>query len=137
MTILPASHWKLSEREFLKPFLSIGDAIRILIMIYNNPATSGVDMSPELLVRMFETIDNLTMVKGSTGDLSRMLRAAAGCLSTTALIRCCWTHCRQGPPVGARQGRVCAHSPASTCTAQYARANCQGHKPFTLGSSRC
>jgi 4-hydroxy-tetrahydrodipicolinate synthase len=53
---LPASHWKLSERDFFKPFLSIGDAIRILMM-YNNPATSGVDMSPELLVRMFETID--------------------------------------------------------------------------------
>jgi hypothetical protein len=40
--------------------------------------------------------------------------AAAGCLSTTALIRWCWTRCRQGPPVGARPGRVCAHSPAST-----------------------
>ena len=43
-------------------------------MMYSNPATSGVDMSPELLVRMFETIDNLTMVKGSAGDLSRMQR---------------------------------------------------------------
>jgi 4-hydroxy-tetrahydrodipicolinate synthase len=42
--------------------------------VYNNPATSGVDISPELLVRMFETIDNLTMVKGSAGDLSRMQR---------------------------------------------------------------
>ena len=74
VTILPASHWKLSEREFLKPFLSIGDAIRILITIYNNPATSGVGMRPELLVRTFETIDNLTMVNESTGDLSRMQR---------------------------------------------------------------
>ena len=78
--------------RIFKPFLSIGDAIRILIMICNNPATSGLDMSPELLVRMLETIDNLTMVKGCTGDLSRMQRvdtssAAAGCLSTTALIR--------------------------------------------------
>jgi 4-hydroxy-tetrahydrodipicolinate synthase len=43
-------------------------------MMYNNPATSGVDMSPELLVRMFETIDNVSMVKESTGDLSRMQR---------------------------------------------------------------
>ena len=31
-------------------------------------------MSPELLVRMFETIDNVSMVKESTGDLSRMQR---------------------------------------------------------------
>jgi len=43
-------------------------------MMYNNPATSGIDMSPELLVRMSETIDNVRMVKESTGDLSRMQR---------------------------------------------------------------
>ncbi len=72
--ILPVSYWKLSEREIFKHFLSIGDAIGIPILMYNNPATSGVDMSPELLVRMFETIDNVSMVKESTGDLSRMPR---------------------------------------------------------------
>ena len=43
-------------------------------MAYNNPATSGIDMSPELLVQMFTDIDNLTMVKESTGDLTRMQR---------------------------------------------------------------
>ena len=72
--VLPVSYWKLSEREILQHFLSIGDAIGIPIMMYNNPATSGVDMSPELLVRMFETVDNVSMVKESTGDLSRMRR---------------------------------------------------------------
>jgi 4-hydroxy-tetrahydrodipicolinate synthase len=36
-------------------------------MTYKQPGHKRVDMSPELLVRMFETIDNLTMVKGSTG----------------------------------------------------------------------
>jgi 4-hydroxy-tetrahydrodipicolinate synthase len=72
--VLPVSYWKLSEREIFKHFLSISDAIGNPIMMYNNPATSGIDMSPELLVRMFEAIDNVTMVKESTGDLSRMLR---------------------------------------------------------------
>ncbi|WP_141681956.1 dihydrodipicolinate synthase family protein, partial [Mycobacterium malmoense] len=33
-----------------------------------------VDMPPELLVRMFDTIENVTMVKESTGDLTRMHR---------------------------------------------------------------
>jgi 4-hydroxy-tetrahydrodipicolinate synthase len=50
------------------------EAIGILIMMYNNRATIGVDMSPELLVRMFDTIDNVSMVKESTGDVSRMQR---------------------------------------------------------------
>lgn len=72
--ILPVSYWKLTEREIVAHYTSIGESIGIPIMAYNNPATSGIDMSPELLVRMFETIDNLTMVKESTGDLSRMHR---------------------------------------------------------------
>ena len=72
--ILPVSYWKLSEREIFEHYASIGAAIGIPIMMYNNPATSGIDMNPELLVRMFETIDNVTMVKESTGDLSRMRR---------------------------------------------------------------
>jgi 4-hydroxy-tetrahydrodipicolinate synthase len=74
--ILPVSYWKLTEREIVQHYRSIGDAIGIPIMAYNNPATSGVDMRPELLVTMFETIDNVTMVKESTGDLSRMQRIA-------------------------------------------------------------
>lgn len=72
--ILPVSYWKLTEREIVQHYRSVSDAISIPIMAYNNPATSGVDMPPELLVGMFETIDNVTMVKESTGDLSRMQR---------------------------------------------------------------
>jgi 4-hydroxy-tetrahydrodipicolinate synthase len=74
--VLPISYWKLSEREIAQHYATIGAAIGIPIMVYNNPATSGIDMSPELLVRMFSEIDNVTMVKESTGDLSRMLRIA-------------------------------------------------------------
>ena len=72
--ILPVSYWKLADREIVQHYRSVSDAISIPIMAYNNPATSGVDMAPELLVAMFETIDNVTMVKESTGDLSRMQR---------------------------------------------------------------
>jgi 4-hydroxy-tetrahydrodipicolinate synthase len=72
--ILPVSYWTLSEREIVQHYRSISDAISIPIMAYNNPATSGVDMRPELLVALFETIENVTMVKESTGDLTRMQR---------------------------------------------------------------
>lgn len=40
-------------------------------MAYNNPATSGVDMSPALLKRLLE-IPNVTMIKESSGDIQRM-----------------------------------------------------------------
>ncbi|MHC9293254.1 dihydrodipicolinate synthase family protein [Mycobacterium sp. LTG2003] len=74
--VVPISYWKLSERELRQHYAAIGAAIGIPIMVYNNPATSGIDMSPELLVGMFDDIDNVTMVKESTGDLSRMQRIA-------------------------------------------------------------
>jgi len=72
--ILPVSYWKLSIREIAQHYATVAAALDIPIMAYNNPATSGIDMSPELLVQMFTEIDNLTMVKESTGGLDRMLR---------------------------------------------------------------
>ncbi|KQH78758.1 dihydrodipicolinate synthase [Mycobacterium gordonae] len=74
--VLPVSYWKLTDREVAQHYRSIGESIGIPIMAYNNPATSGVDMSPELLVTLFDNIDNVTMVKESTGDLTRMRRIA-------------------------------------------------------------
>jgi 4-hydroxy-tetrahydrodipicolinate synthase len=72
--ILPVSYWKLSVREIAQHYATVAGALDIPIMAYNNPATSGIDMSPELLVQLFTEIDNVTMVKESTGDLDRMLR---------------------------------------------------------------
>jgi 4-hydroxy-tetrahydrodipicolinate synthase len=44
--VLPVSYWKLSDREIRTHYCRIGGAIGIPIMVYNNPATSGVDMPP-------------------------------------------------------------------------------------------
>ena len=71
--VIPVSYWALSEREIVQHYGSVSDAISIPIMAYNNPATSGIDMPPTLLNHMFETIENVQMVKESTGDIQRML----------------------------------------------------------------
>ncbi|WP_122221757.1 dihydrodipicolinate synthase family protein [Pseudomonas syringae group genomosp. 3] len=70
--VLPVSYWKLSEQEILQHYQRIGDAISLPIMLYNNPAVSGTDMSVELILRIFNTVGNVTMVKESTGDIQRM-----------------------------------------------------------------
>ncbi|KIQ61275.1 dihydrodipicolinate synthase family protein [Pseudomonas fluorescens] len=70
--VLPASYWKLSEAEILAHYQAIGASIDLPIMLYNNPATSGIDMSVELILRIFKAVDNVTMVKESTGDIQRM-----------------------------------------------------------------
>jgi len=71
--VIPVSYWALNEREIVQHYTSVSDAISIPIMAYNNPATSGIDMSPTLLNQMFESVANVKMVKESTGDIQRML----------------------------------------------------------------
>lgn len=72
--VLPLSYWKLTEEEVFRHYASIAKSVSIPMMVYNNPATSGIDMSPELMVRMTREIDNVTMIKESTGDVQRMHR---------------------------------------------------------------
>ncbi|QSB25345.1 dihydrodipicolinate synthase family protein [Flavobacterium sp. CLA17] len=69
--IIPMSYWKLSDDEIVKHYDAVARHISIPIMAYNNPATAGVDMSPDLLKRILE-IPNVTMIKESTGDIQRM-----------------------------------------------------------------
>jgi hypothetical protein len=98
-------------------------------------------MTPELPIRMSETIDNVAMVKESAGDLSLMQLidklSGVGRRSTTAVTRWCWTRCGQARPDGVRPPRGCLRSGASTCTMLCLQANCKEHKPFTPNSSRC
>ncbi|GHH75779.1 dihydrodipicolinate synthase family protein [Kitasatospora indigofera] len=74
--VLPLSYWKLDEREVSRHFTAVADAVGIPVMIYNNPATSGIDLSPELMVSLVERVGNITMVKESSGDVQRMHRLA-------------------------------------------------------------
>ncbi|MEM9685979.1 MAG: dihydrodipicolinate synthase family protein [Bacteroidota bacterium] len=77
--IIPMSYWKLTDDEIVQHYDAVASKISIPIMAYNNPATSGVDMSPALLRRLLQ-IPNVTMIKESTGDVQRMhyLRKALG-----------------------------------------------------------
>lgn len=70
--VLPISYWKLSEQEIFKHYATIAKSIGIPIMVYNNPATSGVDMKPGFISSLVKDIDNVTMVKESSGDIQRM-----------------------------------------------------------------
>ncbi|SDL62144.1 4-hydroxy-tetrahydrodipicolinate synthase [Modicisalibacter muralis] len=70
--ILPISYWKLSDEEIFEHYRAVGDNLGIPIMLYNNPGTSGIDMSVDLIMRIVNAVDNVTMVKESTGDIQRM-----------------------------------------------------------------
>ncbi|EJT83246.1 dihydrodipicolinate synthetase [Pseudomonas putida S11] len=72
--VLPISYWKLTEAEVVAHYTAVGAAIDIPIMLYNNPGTSGTDLSVELILRILGEVPNVTMVKESTGDIQRMHR---------------------------------------------------------------
>ncbi len=72
--VMPVAYWKLSDAEIFRHYAEIAQAVGLPIMVYNNPATSGIDMPPALIFKLFSEIDNVTMVKESTGDIQRMHR---------------------------------------------------------------
>lgn len=52
-------------------YKTISEAVDIEVMVYNNPSHSGVDMSPELLVKICK-LRNIDYVKDASGDLRRV-----------------------------------------------------------------
>lgn len=72
--VSPFSYYKLSEDEIYDHYAAISAEVSIPIMIYNNPATCGVDMSPEFMLSMINDIKNAAMIKESSGDIQRMHR---------------------------------------------------------------
>ncbi|UOB22331.1 dihydrodipicolinate synthase family protein [Pseudomonas orientalis] len=72
--VLPVSYWKLTDTEIVDHYKAVGAAISIPIMLYNNPGTSGTDLSVDLILRILKEVKNVTMVKESTGDIQRMHR---------------------------------------------------------------
>lgn len=72
LMVIPVSYWKLTDAEVFEHYSSISQATSLPIMAYNNPGTSGVDMSPALLVRMVREIPRVRLIKESSGDLNRM-----------------------------------------------------------------
>lgn len=68
----PFSYYKLSETEIFQHYETVSNASPLPIMVYNNPATCGVDMTPEFMLKMVDSIQNASMIKESTGDIQRM-----------------------------------------------------------------
>jgi 4-hydroxy-tetrahydrodipicolinate synthase len=69
--ILPVSYWSLTNEEVLRHYERVCSQIELPICVYNNPWTTGVDMKPDLLKRIAE-FNNVSCIKESTGDLSRI-----------------------------------------------------------------
>lgn len=76
--IIPPYYSVPTEDELFHHYKTVADAIGIPIMVYNNPATSNVDLQPAMLARL-STIPNCRYVKESTLEVTRVRDIIAAC----------------------------------------------------------
>ena len=69
--IIPPFYSTPTEDELYHHYRTVADAIAIPIMVYNNPATANVDLTPPILARLSE-IDACAYVKESTLEVTRV-----------------------------------------------------------------
>lgn len=68
----PQSYWNPTEDELFDHYAAIARAVEIPVMVYNNPGTTKVDMSPRFIARLAKEFPHFTAVKESTGDIRRV-----------------------------------------------------------------
>jgi 4-hydroxy-tetrahydrodipicolinate synthase len=76
--VIPPFYSVPTEDELYVHYRKIADGIGIPVMVYNNPATANVDLTPPLLARL-ATIEGCRYVKESTLDPTRVRDIVALC----------------------------------------------------------
>lgn len=69
--IIPPFYSTPTEDELYRHYERIAAATRLPIMLYNNPATANVDLTPPIVARLSE-IDRVDYIKESTMDVTRV-----------------------------------------------------------------
>ena len=89
--MLAAPYYSLPRvEELFQHFRVVNDAIDVPIVLYNYPGRTGVDMTPDLVVRLAE-LDNVQYIKESTGDVTRVSEIIRRCGDSIAVLCGCDT----------------------------------------------
>ncbi|WHY80184.1 4-hydroxy-tetrahydrodipicolinate synthase [Neobacillus sp. WH10] len=69
--IINSYYCKPKEEEIYFHYKEVSNVVNMPIMLYNNPFTSGVDMSTELMLRIGRDCEKVTHIKESSGDIRK------------------------------------------------------------------
>lgn len=69
--VIPPFYSTPTEAELLRHYERIAGAISVPVMLYNNPATANVDLTPPIVARLSE-IEGVDAIKESTMDVTRV-----------------------------------------------------------------
>ena len=72
LMIVPPYYYTPTEDEIFNYYAAINGAVTIPIMLYNNPVTSNVDMSPQLVARLCNSLEHVLYIKESSQELGRV-----------------------------------------------------------------
>lgn len=61
-----------TDEEIYEHFKEVASAVEFPVMLYNNPFTSGVDIGKEAILNVARDVDNITHIKESSGDISKV-----------------------------------------------------------------
>ena len=68
----PQSYWLPTEDELFAHYGAIARAVDIPVMVYNNPGTTKIDMSPRFIARLNKEFSHFVSVKESSGNVRRV-----------------------------------------------------------------
>jgi len=71
LMVLPAMIYKADRREAIEHFRSVARATALPIMIYNNPVSYGVDMTPDMFLEIAD-LENVVAIKESSDNVRRV-----------------------------------------------------------------
>lgn len=74
---------KATQKGLYQHFKTIADAIHVPVILYNIPGRTGVNMTPETIVKLCREVSNIVGVKEATGNISqvaKIMALAEGCL---------------------------------------------------------
>jgi 4-hydroxy-tetrahydrodipicolinate synthase len=69
--VVPITYWLLNDAELLAHYKTIAGAVRLPMMLYNNPRLTGVDITPDV-VGQLAAVENIVAIKEACPDLMRL-----------------------------------------------------------------
>lgn len=71
LMLLPPTGYRASDDEVLAHYYEVGK-VGMPIVAYNNPFDTKIDLTPELIAKIADTVENVVAIKEFSGDVRRV-----------------------------------------------------------------
>jgi 4-hydroxy-tetrahydrodipicolinate synthase len=72
LMVVPPYYYTPTDDEIFEYYRAISESVSLPIMLYNNPVTTNVDMSAELVGRLTRSFENVRYIKEASLDVARV-----------------------------------------------------------------